>query len=153
ADDQVELGPDHQQRRAGREWLGEEQPERQDELGYEVADRLEPMDPPREVVEEPAEGVRHRLGLVVELHAGEVPPAWIAAKLDQARPELDPERQPPESEDHRQRWADLAVAEEDREEAGLEQQRLPTEAVERAADVDDRLVQDPEHEPGKHRDR
>src|SRR5207249_7350223 len=42
-------------------------------------------------------------------------------------------------------------AEEDREEPGLEEQRLPTEGVEGLADVHDREVEDPEEREYDHR--
>jgi hypothetical protein len=83
------------------------------------------------------------------VHAGEVAPAAIAAELDQAGAELDPERQPAEQQEGRPRRRDLAVPEEDREEAGLQEERLPAERVEGLADVRDRLVEDPEQEPGR----
>jgi hypothetical protein len=65
---------------------------------------------------------------VVEVHAPQPPPALVAAELDQPGPELDPEGKPAEREDHEPLRRGLGIAEEDREESGLEQQRLPAEA-------------------------
>ena len=144
---------DHQDGRDRRAGLREEQAERQDQLGDEVPDDLDPVDRARQVVEEPRQRVRHRLGLVMPVHAGQAAPARIAAELDEPGAELDAEGEPAEQEDDREQRRRLGIAEEDRQETGLEQQRLPAERVPRPADVHDRGVERPEHEPGEHRDR
>src|SRR5438552_720799 len=87
----------------------------------------------------------------MEVHAREIAPALIASQLDQSRPELDAKRQPAETDDDQPRWGHLRIAEEDRKEARLEQEGLPAEAIERPADVDDRLVEAPQAEPREHR--
>ena len=90
------------------------------------------------MVEIPAERIRHRLRLVVVVETREVAPAAIAAHLDQPRAELHAEEQPAKQDDEGEGRSGARVAEEDREEAGLAQQRFPAERVERLTDVDDR---------------
>ena len=106
----------------------------------------------------PGERVRVRLRLVVEDEAAEVAPARIAAQLDEAGAEHQPERQPAQQRDHERRRRVAAAREgmqaherrqEDREEARLEQQDLPAVAVEEAAGVHVRHVEEPE--PGQQR--
>ena len=109
---------------------------------------LGPVQRPRQVVEEPAEGARQRLGLVVVVEAGEVTPAAVAAQLDQPGPELDPEQQPAVQPQHQGGRGGPGRAQEHRQEAGFQQQGLPAEAVEGLADVDHRQVQRPQGEPG-----
>src|SRR6185503_2037485 len=83
--------------------------------------------------------------------APQLAPATVTPQLDEARAELDPEGEPAKAEEHEDRRGDGGVAQEHRQEARLEQQRFPAEAVEAAADVHDRLVAGPEHEPGEDR--
>jgi hypothetical protein len=99
-----------------------------------------------EVVEPPAESVGQRLGLVVELGAGELAPAPVAAQLDESGAELDAEEEPPQQQDRRPRHRRVVASEERGEEAELEQQRLPPEAVPDLADVDVREVQAPQEQ-------
>ena len=144
---QPALGDDHDDGGDRRHRLGEEQQERHDELGDVVGEHLRAVQRARQVVEEPARRARERLGLVVVLEAGEVAPAAVAAQLDQARAELDAEQQPDEQPQDRCGRGDVRGSEERHEEPGLEQQRLPAEAVPDLADVDDRQVEHPEHGP------
>ena len=130
-----------------------EEKEGHDELGEEVAQDLDAMERPRQVMEEPAERVGHRLGLVVVVEARQLAPAPVAAQLDESGAELDPEDKPAEQEDERPRGHRAARAEEDREKAGLEQERLPAERVKDLADIDDRLIQHPQREPDDDRHR
>jgi hypothetical protein len=104
-----------------------------------------------QVVEVPAERTREWLGLVVVVEAAEVTPAAVAAELDQPGSELDPEQQPAVQPQHQGGRGGGGRAEEDGQEPGLEQQRLPAEAVERLADVDDRQVHGPQGQPDSHR--
>ena len=96
-----------------------------------------------QAVEEPAQRSGHRLRLVVVVQAGQVAPARVAAHLDQPRAELDPEQQPAGHPERQHRRRDPVVAEEDQQEAGLQQQRLPAERVPGLPDVDDRQVERP----------
>src|SRR5437899_12169775 len=100
-----------------------------------VAEDLGPMERVRKVVEVPAQRVRHRLGLVVVVEAGEIAPAGVAAHLDEARAELEPEHEPAREVDERERGGGPGRAEEDREEPRLEEERFPAEAVEGPADI------------------
>ena len=107
----------------------------------------------------------HRLRLEVEVEAGEIAPAGIAAQLDEPRAPHDPHRQPAQEPDDgarrrpaRERPRVEERTEEDAEESGLDELELPAEAVEGLADVADRDLQraeDRQHErvgvPGEHR--
>jgi hypothetical protein len=115
--------------------LRREQEERDDELEDVVAEHLEAMQGSRQVVEVPAQRVGHRLGLVVVVGAGEIPPAPVAPDLDEPGAELEPEEQPAEQPQDDGRRRLVGRAEEDREEARVEQQRLPSEGVEDLAHV------------------
>jgi hypothetical protein len=85
-----------------------------------IARHFDPMQRPGQVMEEPTQWSRHRLRLVVVVQACQVAPAWVAAKLDQARAELDPEDQPARRKYREQRGRRLIVAEKDRKKSGLE---------------------------------
>jgi hypothetical protein len=151
ADQQPGLGGDDDQPGHPGHRLGGEQAERHQQLGGVVGQRLGPVQGPRQVVEEPAQGAGQRLGLVVVVEAGEVTPAAVAAQLDQPGPELDPEQQPAVQPQHQGGRGGPGRPEEDGQEPGLQQQRLPPEAVERLADVDHREVEAPEGQPDQHR--
>ena len=131
--------------------LRREQQERHDELGNVVGGDLDAVEGHGKVVEPPAQRPRHRLRLVVVFEASQVTPARITAHLDHPGAELDPEHQPAQEDQDQSRRRAAVRSEEDRQESGLEQQRLPPERVPRLADVDDRQVQRPEHRPGQHR--
>ncbi len=73
---------------------GAKQHQRHDELRDVVAGHLDPVQRVGQMMEEPAQRPGHRLGLVVVAQAGEVPPAPVAAQLDQAGAELEPQQQP-----------------------------------------------------------
>ncbi len=116
-----------------------------------IAEHLDAMEPARQQVRLPAERARHRLGLVVVHHRGEVAPFAAAADLDHARAELEPEDQPPEQHDD-DGGGRLRVGPEERgEEAGFEQQHLPAEGIEGLPDADDRHVSEPERQEADHR--
>jgi hypothetical protein len=80
------------------------------------------MDGSWQVMEIPAQRVRHGLGFVVVVHGGEIAPARVAAQLDQPGTELDTECQPAEGEDDQQGRRNLAIAQEDGQETRLQQQ-------------------------------
>ena len=105
------------------------------------------------MVEEPAQRVRHGLCFVVVVHARQIAPAAVSAQLDEAGPELDSKREPAEQDEGEDGRRNPVVAEEDRQEARLQEQRLPAEGVPTLADVDDAEVQDPEQEPHEHGER
>src|SRR5581483_5718561 len=69
---------------------------------------------------------------------------------DEPRTELHAEGQPAKEEEDEEQRRRAGVAEEDGQEAGLEEERLPPERVELLADVDDREVEEPEREPREH---
>src|SRR4029453_18874316 len=138
-DQQPGLGDDDDQPGDPGDRLGGEQAERHHQLGGGVGQHLDPG-------QGPAQGGGQGLGLVGVVQAGEVTPAVVAAQLDQPGPELDPEQQPAAQPQH-QGGRDLrGRPQEDGQEPGLQQQRLPAEAVERLADVDNRQVQGPQGE-------
>src|SRR3989442_15049067 len=105
---------------------------RRDELAQVVEEYARLVEPARHEVEPAAERVRDRLGLVVVVEAGEVAPARVAAQLDQPCAEHDAEDEPAQAP-HDGRWRRQALerapveegAEEDGEEAGLEELDLP----------------------------
>ena len=142
------------QHRAGerRHGLRCEQEERHHQLREEVAQDLDPMQGFGQVMKKPAERIGHRLGLVVVVEAGQVAPAAIAAQLDHPGAELDAEHEPAKQQDERPRGDRRPGAEEDGQEPGFEEERLPAERVKDLAHVDDRLVQDPEREPDEDRE-
>lgn len=148
--DQPQLGEDHQGCGGRGDGLRREQQDGHDELGEVVGGHLDPVQRLRQMVEEPAQRAWHRLGLVVVVEAGQLAPARVAAHLDQPRPELDAEQDPAQQEEHHDRRRDLVVAQEDREEAGLQEQGLPAERVPGLADVHNRQIQDPGHQPEQH---
>src|SRR6266571_4365378 len=111
------------------------------------------MQPLRQMVEVPRERIRHGLRLVVVIETGEVTPAPVATDLDQARAELDAEDEPADEPDEREWRRGPRGSQKNGEEAGLEEQRLPTEGVKGLPDVDDREVERPEHRPEQHRER
>ena len=150
AEHQPALG--HHDDHAGeiRNRLREGQANRRDQLRKVVAQHLDVVQPFGQIVEEPAQGIRHRLGLVVVVKAGQVPPTGVAAELDQSGAELHPKQQPAEHPDDDQGGSHHRGPEEDPEKPGFQQERLPAEAIERLPDVDDRQVERPEHEPDQH---
>lgn len=135
--------PERQQRR--------EQEERHHELREVVAQHLALVEPSRQQMRLTAQRPRHRLRLVVVCERGEVAPLPPAADLDHARTELQPEHEPPHQYDHHCRRRLIPRAEERGEEAGLQQQHLPPEAVERLPDAGDRHVPEPQREEAQHR--
>ncbi len=116
-----------------------------------VGRRLDAVQRGGQVVEVPAQRAGHRLGLVVVPQAGQIAPATVAAQFDQPRAELDPEQQPAQQPERQDGRRDLVVAEERGEQAGLQQQRLPSEGVPGLPDVDDRQVEHPQQHPEQHR--
>ncbi len=102
------------------------------------------------MVEEPAQRPWHRLRLVVVVEAGQLAPARVPAHLDQPRAELHPEHHPAQQPQDQHRRPHPRVAEEDREEAHLQQQRLPAEGVPGLPHVHDRQVQQPQQRPYPH---
>ena len=86
---------------------GCEQQEGHGELGDVVGRHLHPVRGPRQMVEEPAQRARHRLCLVVEVQAGELAPARVAAHLDQPGAELHAEEHPPQQEQDQDGRCDL----------------------------------------------
>ena len=116
-----------------------------------VARHLDSVQRLGQVMEEPAQRPRHRLGFVVVVQTGQIAPARVAAHLDQPGAELDPEQQPARQPQRQHRGRDAVVAEEDRQEPGLQQQRFPAERIPRLPDVDDRQVQHPQRQPHQHR--
>ena len=148
--DEPDLVDDDNEAADARHRLRREQAERHHQLGDVIAQHFQPVDRLRQMVEVPAQRVGHGLGLVVVVQARQIAPAGVVADLDQSGSELDAEQQPAQQPQHR-RWRCCAGwAEEDRHEAGFEQQRLPAEGVERLADVDDRQIQRPQGQPGQH---
>ena len=109
------------------------------------------MPPGGQQVRGPAQRVRHRLRLVVVVERGQVTPRGVAAELDEPRAELEPEDEPEHREhDEARRRGGVAAEERDRE-AGLAEQHLPAEAVERLPDAHDREVEAVEREEREHR--
>jgi hypothetical protein len=107
----------------------------------------------RQVVEHRRERVRDRLGLEVRVEAGQVGPARVAADLDEARAEHDPEREPPHQHDRRhgrrargERARIPRVRERGGEQRGLEDLDLPAEAEPELAEPDVRAVDRPQRE-------
>ncbi len=141
--DQPQLGEDHQRGGGRGDRLRGEQQNGDDQLGDVVGGHLGPVEGLGQVVEEAAQRARHRLGLMVVVQARQLPPARVPAHLDQAGPELDAEQHPPQQEEDHDGRTGLVVAEEHGEEAHLQKQRLPAEAVPGLADVDDRQIQHP----------
>ena len=109
------------------------------------------MDSLWQVVKVPAQRIGERLRFVVVVQASKVPPTTIVADLDQPRPELDTEQHPAQQQDDGDRRSSGGRAKEDRQKTRLQQERLPAEGVERLADVDDRQIQHPQHQPDQHR--
>ncbi len=121
-----------------------------------VEEHADPVHEARQEVEDGAQRVRDRLGLVEEVETREIAPARVAADLDQSRAEHDPERQPAEEPEHERRGRpprerarpSRSGTQEDRQEARLEQLDLPAVAVPVLADVDEGHVDDPQHGHG-----
>src|SRR5579863_8705677 len=86
------------------------------------------------------ERVRHWLGFIVVVQAGEIAPAGIAAKLDQSCAKHDAEEQPPEQPDGDCLGNETGPAQEDREKTGFEKNGFPAETVECLADVYERQI-------------
>jgi hypothetical protein len=114
----------------------------------------------RQVVCVPARPRREGLRPVVVLEGGQVPPDRIAAReLDPAREEHEAEEeQAQQEEDHRRRRPGAGRSEEagrrgpqDREEAGLEEQRVPLELEEGRADRHEREIEAPEEDESRQR--
>ena len=74
--------------------LGKGEAQRRHQLREMIAQDLNPVQGPGQVVKEPAQRIRHRLRLVVVIEAAQIAPAWIAPDLDQAGAELDAEEEP-----------------------------------------------------------
>lgn len=111
------------------------------------------QEPTRQTVEQRAQRIGDRLGLEVEVEAGEVAPAGIPAQLDQPRAEVDAEREPAQEPEHENRWRSRRERprieernEEDREEAGFAELDLPAVAVPQLPDMDEREIECPEEE-------
>ena len=145
------LGPHDDDPGQGRDRLGEKKEPRHDQLGEVIAEHLHPMQTLRKVMEVPAERIWHGLGLVVVVETGQLTPAPVAAHLDQPRAELHAEEEPAHQHDEAELGRRCGRAKEDREEASLEQKRLPSERVEGLSDVHDREVEDPEQRKDQHR--
>ena len=104
-------------------------------------------------MEVPAQRIGHGLCFVVIVEARQLAPASVAAHLDETGAELHAKQQPAQQPHDQHRRRCVERPEKDRQKPGLEEQRLPAEAVEDLADVDDRQVQRPEREPHGHRHR
>ena len=99
-------------------------------------------------MEREGQRARHGLRLEVVPEALLPRPAAAAADLDEARADRDAEAEPaeePEDRERRRRAPVVPGAEEDREEARLEELRLPAVAVEARplAGLDDAKVEEP----------
>src|SRR5947207_15951632 len=105
-----------------------------------IAYNLDPVQRAGQMVKEPAQRIRHRLGFVMVIEAGEIAPAGIAPDLDQAGAEFDSKEEPAKHPDDDQRGRHPCRPEEDREKSGFEEKRLPAEGIEGLTDVDDRQV-------------
>ena len=126
--------------------------EREDDLAQVVEEDAEVLDDVRKRVEEGTQRVGDRLRLVVPVEAGEIPPARVAAELDEPRAEHDPED---ESHRYSQRTGARAgrsggmgrgssgAQRKMREDAGLAELDLPSVAVPDLPHMDDRQVQRP----------
>ena len=120
--DQPRLRQDDDPARDAGDRLRREQEERHDELREVVCEDLDLVRAPGEVVEEPAQRVRHRLGLVVVVEARQVPPAPVAAQLDEAGAELDAEHEPSQQPDDEHGRYETRRSQEDHEKPGFEEQ-------------------------------
>ena len=109
------------------------------------------MEALRQVVEVPAQRIGHRLSLVVVVEAGQVAPALVPAHLDEPGAELDAEQKPAHEHDEAELRRRRGRTQEDREEAGFQQERLPAERVKGLADVHDREIEHPQHREDQHR--
>src|SRR6516164_5002651 len=69
--------------------------EGRNQLGQVIVESSELVKPVWEKVQQWAERVGNRLGLIVVVETGQVAPARIASKFDQSRSQHDPENQPP----------------------------------------------------------
>src|ERR1700745_1109992 len=102
------------------------------------------MKPVRREMQITADRTRNRLIFVVIIHAGEIPPAGIAAEFDQPRANHDSKAEPAKKPNHQKRrrcfrkWTSVEQwAEKDRQETRFEQLRFPTVTVPNLTDVND----------------
>src|SRR6185369_10525757 len=91
-----------------------------------------------------------RLGLEMVIETGEILPAGIAAQLDHARPENDPEQHPSEQPDRHGTRFDMRRTQEYGQETALQEEGFPAEGVEGLADIDKGEVEHPEERPDRH---
>src|SRR3982074_3078495 len=101
-----------------------------------VPSRFNFVEPVRCEMQIAADRIRNRLRFVVVVHAGEITPAFVAAKFDQTGADHDAKPEPAKKPDHEKRrpafWERAAIeqrAKKDRQETGLEQLRFPAVAV------------------------
>src|SRR5207248_1419667 len=85
--------------------------------------------------------------LEVIVQTRQITPAGISAHLDQPCPEHQPEERPAIDPIERHLWRRVVRAGKDREEASLQEERLPAERIKRLAHVDEGEVQHPEECP------
>ena len=85
------------------------------------------MEALREPMEIPAQRIGHRLRLVVVIETREIAPALVTAHLDEPGAELHSEQQPAHEHDQAELGRRCGRAEEDREEARFQEERLPPE--------------------------
>src|SRR5260370_36457387 len=98
-----------------------------------------------------ADRTRDRLRLVMIVETGEIAPAGVAAKFDQACADHDAKPEPTEKPDNQHRrpalWKRPTIEQrtkKDGQETGFEQLNLPAVAVPDLPDVHDRHVHRPE---------
>ena len=127
--------------------------ERREELDGKHDDGRSLVEPSRKMMGVPGDRRRDGLRFEMERQRGEVTPGWVAAReLDGARADHQPKQQPPHQPDRQPRWigrGPQAIApgvrrDEDGEQAGFEQQRVPLKREERPAPHRQRQIGCPE---------
>src|SRR5581483_3686949 len=91
-------------------------------------------------MKKPAQRIGHGLGLVVVIQAREISPTGISAQLDQSGAEHDAEQKPAKKPDWNLLRHHPGAAKENRKEAGFQQNRFPSETVERLPHIDEREI-------------
>ena len=129
--------------------LGKGEAQRRHQLREMIAQDLNPVQGPGQVVKEPAQRIRHRLGFEMIIQAGQILPARVGAQLDQAGAEHHAEQDPAPDPDQRHLRYGLRRSTEDCEEAGFEQDRFPPKAVEGLSHVHEREIENPESGPNQ----
>src|SRR5581483_9154962 len=110
---------------------------RDEQFGEVIEQHAAVVDPARRPMEIPAQRIRHGLGFIVVVEAGEIAPARVAAQLDQSGAEHDAKEQPTEQPNRDLRRSYFCAAQEDSEERGFKENGFPTESIEGLADVDE----------------